>query len=140
MRTTFVAVCSLVLGVGCVENIVEVRPQAAAVKVVKEDDRPFRCTIVGDIHGVARSQDEAKARKGAENDMRNQAASLRGNYAMVEIDRAKNVGITSYQRSISGRKSPEVRREPGLKLISSAAAHPNLRPPRRHRWCASSSL
>ena len=93
--------------------MVEVRPQAAAVKVVKEDDRPFRCTIVGDIHGVARSQDEAKARKGAENDMRNQAASLRGNYAMVEIDRAKNVGITSYKEVFLGGKAIKCDENPG---------------------------
>jgi len=105
MRKTFgFMVLSIVL-VGCVtENIVEVRPAAANVKLVKEDDKPFHCKVVGDIHGTSRSTDREKARKGAEADLKNHAASLKANYVMIEIDRAGLVGTSSYSDAfLSGK-------------------------------------
>lgn len=91
---------------GCVtENIVEVRPAAAAVKLVREDDKPFRCKVVGDVHGTSRSSDREKARKGAEADLKNHAASLKANYVMVQIDRAGLVGSSSVSDAFMSGKA-----------------------------------
>ena len=87
--------CALV---GCVsEQLVEARPEAGKVTIVKDVDRPLRCKTLGDIHGRSRSEDEAKARVGAQNDLKNQAAAMKANYALVEIDRAGNVGKSTYK-------------------------------------------
>src|SRR5262249_12332801 len=82
---------SVTLVLGCVEqNIVEIKPGATSIKVVKEDDKPFRCDVLGDVHGTSRSDDKDKARQGAENDIKNQAATFKGaNYVLLEIDRNK---------------------------------------------------
>jgi uncharacterized protein YbjQ (UPF0145 family) len=81
---------------GCVsESIVEVKPAAAAIKVVKEDEKPFHCKVLGDVNGKSRSGDREKARKGAEADMKNHALALKANYVVVERENAGNVGSTS---------------------------------------------
>jgi hypothetical protein len=92
---------------GCVEqDMVEVKPEAAAIKTVKEDDKPFRCDVLGDVHGTSRSSDKEKARHGAENALKNQAATYKGaNYVLVEIDRMKQVGITSVSEAFLGGKA-----------------------------------
>ena len=92
---------------GCVEqNIVEIKPQAAAIKVVKEDDKPFRCDVLGDVHGTSRADDKDKARQGAENDIKNQASAFKGaNYVLVEIDRNKHIGTTSVNEAFLGGKA-----------------------------------
>src|SRR5450432_2866254 len=114
MRKTLVVLVSCALFSGCIaESMVEVRPQASGVKLVREDDKPFRCKIVGDVHGTSRAADEAKAHRGAENDMKNQAASLKANYAMIEIDRAKNIGTTSYKEVFLGGKALVCDENPG---------------------------
>jgi hypothetical protein len=107
MKKTFVALMSTTVLYGCVvqENIVQVLPQAAAVKLVKEDDKPLRCKVLGEIHGTSRSQDQDKAHKGAENDIKNQAAALKANYALVEIDRSGNIGSTNYREAFLGGKA-----------------------------------
>jgi hypothetical protein len=81
---------------GCVsESIVEVKPAAAAIKVVREDEKPFHCKVLGDVHGKSRSGDRDKARKGAEADMKNHALALKANYIVLERENAGNVGSTS---------------------------------------------
>lgn len=92
---------------GCVqENMVEVKPQAAAIKVVKEDDKPLRCDVLGDVHGTSRSDDKDKARQGAENDIKNEAFAFKGaNYVLVEIDRNKHVGTTQVNEAFLGGKA-----------------------------------
>jgi hypothetical protein len=98
---------SVTLALGCVEqNIVEIKPQAAAIKAVKEDEKPFRCDVLGDVHGTSRSDDKDKARQGAENDIKNQAATFKGaNYVLVEIDRTKHIGTTSVNEAFLGGKA-----------------------------------
>lgn len=92
---------------GCVqENMVDIKPEAFAIKVVKEDDKPFRCDVLGDVHGSSRSDDKDKAHQGAENDIKNQAATLKGaNYVLVEIDRNKHVGTTAVNEAFLGGKA-----------------------------------
>ena len=62
------------------------------VKVVRLDDKPFHCQVLGDIKGSSRAQDKDKARGGAENDLKNRTAALKGNYAVIETDRSNPVG------------------------------------------------
>jgi hypothetical protein len=92
---------------GCVqENMVEIKPQAAAIKAVKEDDKPLRCDVLGDVHGTSRSDDKDKARQGAENDIKNEASAFKGaNYVLVEIDRNKHIGSTTYNEAFLGGKA-----------------------------------
>ena len=78
------------------EKIVRAEPGAVEVKVVRPDDKPFRCQVLGDIQGTSRAQDKDKARGGAENDLKNRTAALKGNYAVVETDRSNPVGASSY--------------------------------------------
>jgi hypothetical protein len=81
---------------GCVtEGVVEVKPAAAAIKVVKEDEKPFHCKVLGDVNGKSRSGDREKARKGAEADMKNHALALKANYIVIERENAGNVGSTT---------------------------------------------
>ena len=96
MKKTFAFVLLLVALFGCVsENVVEVRPAGAAVKLVSEDEKPFRCKVLGDVHGTSRSSDREKARKGAEADLKNRAADLKANYVVVERQNTGNVGSTA---------------------------------------------
>jgi hypothetical protein len=82
------------------EKIVKAEPAATTVKVVRPDDKPFRCQVLGDIQGTSRAQDKDKARGGAENDLKNRTAALKGNYAVVETDRTNPVGASSYTETV----------------------------------------
>jgi hypothetical protein len=73
--------------------------------LVREDDKPFRCKVVGDVRGTSRSTDREKARKGAEADLKNNAASLKANYVVVQIDRAGRVGSTSVSDAFMAGKA-----------------------------------
>ncbi|HMI89534.1 MAG TPA: DUF4156 domain-containing protein [Polyangiaceae bacterium] len=96
----------LVVGLGAMcscsytEKIVKAQPGATEVKVVRPDDKPFHCQVLGDIQGTSRAEDKDKARGGAENDLKNRAAALKGNYALVETDRSNPVGSTSYTETV----------------------------------------
>jgi Domain of unknown function (DUF4156) len=106
MQKTLCALAVFCSFYGCVqESLVEVNPQGAAVKVVKEDERPFGCRVVGDVHGKSRSTDVDKARRGAENDLKNQAAKLKANYVVLEIDRSGHVGTSQYNDAFLGGKA-----------------------------------
>jgi hypothetical protein len=94
-RTIALLALSCALG-GCVtESIVQARPAASKVTIVNEVDKPFRCKTLADIHGTSRSTDEAKAKVGAQNDFKNQAAKFRANYAMVEAENSGNIGSST---------------------------------------------
>jgi hypothetical protein len=81
---------------GCVsESIVEIKPAGAAIKLVRQDERPFHCKDLGEVRGTSRSSDRDKARKGAEADLKNRAADLKANYVVVEKENTGNVGSTS---------------------------------------------
>jgi Domain of unknown function (DUF4156) len=87
------------------EKLVKVEPGAQDVKVVKPDDKPFRCKVLGDVQGSSRSEDKDKARSGAENDLKNRTAALKGNYAVIEADRSNPVGTTSYTETVLAGKA-----------------------------------
>jgi hypothetical protein len=105
MQKTLAFSFVLAASFGCVsESVVEVKPAAAGIKVVKEDEKPFRCKVLGDVNGKSRSGDREKARKGAENDMRNHALALKANYVVIERENAGNVGTTKTSDAfISGK-------------------------------------
>ena len=103
MKTHFVlslvalgALCSCAYS----EKVVKAEPAAANVKVVRLDDKPFHCQVLGDIKGTSRAEDKDKARSGAENDLKNRTAALKGNYAVIEMDRSNPVGATSYTETV----------------------------------------
>jgi uncharacterized protein YbjQ (UPF0145 family) len=87
------------------ESVTEIKPAAAGVKLVREDDKPFRCKVLGDVHGTSRSTDREKARKGAEAELKNNAAALKANYVVVEIDRQGMVGSSSYSDAFMAGKA-----------------------------------
>ena len=101
-RAWFV-VCALLPA--CLGNVVALQPKAQSVKIVRETDRPLRCKVLGKISGTSRSSDEKEARAGAENDFRNQAADLNGNFALVEAQRGGQVGTGSLHDSFIGGKA-----------------------------------
>jgi hypothetical protein len=82
------------------EKVVKPEPGAINVKVVRLDDKPFHCQVLGDIKGTSRAEDKDKARTGAENDLKNRTAALKGNYAVIEMDRSNPVGATSFTETV----------------------------------------
>jgi len=87
------------------ENVVEVKPAAAAVKLVKQEDKPFHCKNLGDVHGTSRSTFRENARKGAEADLKNNAAALKANYVVVEAERSGMVGSSSHTETFMAGKA-----------------------------------
>ena len=72
---------------------------------VRETDKPVDCKFLGKITGKSHADDEKEARKGAENDLRNQAAKLKANYALVENQRGGPVGTTSQREVVINGKA-----------------------------------
>jgi hypothetical protein len=102
-RTLFVA-AALALP-ACLSNVVALNPNAKAVKIVRETDRPLNCKVLGKISGTSRDNDGKLAREGAENDFRNHAAELDANFALVETDRDNRVGTSSQRDVFLGGKA-----------------------------------
>jgi hypothetical protein len=63
---------------------VKLNPQGAKVEMVSETEKPSECNFLGKITGTSHDDDAKAAREGAENDLRNQTAALKGNFAVVE--------------------------------------------------------
>jgi len=100
--TALAVLCS-----ACVtENYVVLRPEGGKIRAVRETDKPLKCTTLGDVHGTSRSQDEAKAREGAQNNIRNEAARYKGaNFVLIEIDRVKPMGTSPYREIFMAGKA-----------------------------------
>jgi hypothetical protein len=106
MRNTLALVILAGALAACVtENLVEAGPGTGKIKLVKESERPIRCQTIADVHGTSRSQSEAKARVGAENDIKNRAAALKANYVLVDVDRVKPIGTSPYREIFLGGKA-----------------------------------
>jgi len=101
-RALFVA-CFLLPA--CLSNTVALAPEAKGVTLVRESERPLHCKVLKRISGTSRSSNEASARTGAENDLRNQAAELKGNFALVENERGGPVGTSSQRDYFVGGKA-----------------------------------
>lgn len=94
------------LSVGCVFNsVAKLDPKAESVVVVHETDKPTDCKYLGKIVGRSHADSEKEARKGAENDLRNQAAKLKGNFALIENQRGGPVGTTSQREVVMNGKA-----------------------------------
>ena len=89
----------------CFGNSVALEPRAHGVTLVHESDRPLHCKALGRISGTSTSDEEKGARAGAENDFRNQAAELKGNFALVEAARGGPVGTSSERNYFIGGKA-----------------------------------
>jgi len=76
----------------CFGTVAKLQPNAKNVTVVRETDKPLHCEVLGKISGTSRSTDQKEARQGAENDFRNKAAELKGNFALIEAERGGQVG------------------------------------------------
>lgn len=90
---------------GCISNTVALEPAAAKVSIVRESERPLHCKFLGKINGTSRASDEKSARAGAENDFRNRAAKLDGNFALIEAERGGPVGTSSERDFFLGGKA-----------------------------------
>ena len=89
----------------CLSNVVALSPKAEGVKIVRESEKPLHCEVRGKISGTSRSADEKEAKSGAENDIRNQAAELDANFALVEAERHGPVGTSSQVDHFLGGKA-----------------------------------
>ena len=87
---------------GCLGGTVALSPQAKSVTLVRESDRPLHCKALGKITGSSKSTDEKLAKAGAENDFRNQAAELKANFAVVELENGGPVGTSGERKSFLG--------------------------------------
>ena len=87
------------------EKVVKAQPGTMEIKVVKVDDKPFNCKVLGEIEGRSRSEDKDKARTGAENDLKNKTLGLKGNYALIETDRSNpsSTGSTYTETVLIGK-------------------------------------
>lgn len=85
---------------GCLINsVTKLDPQASKVQLVPETEKPGECKFLGKITGTSHADDEKLAKQGAENEFRNKAAALKGNFAVVENVRGGRMGTTS-QRDV----------------------------------------
>src|SRR5690606_1367526 len=103
-RLALVLIPALVAG--CVlSNVVALEPEGKKIKLVREADKPIDCEPVASISGTSRAEEEKEARKGAENDLRNQASEYDANYAVVETERTRKAGTSPYQEVFLGGKA-----------------------------------
>jgi hypothetical protein len=85
---------------GCLMNsVTKVNPEGSKVQLVNETEKPSECKFLGKINGSSHADDEKVAKTGAENEMRNKTAALKGNFAVVETTRGGRIGTTS-QRDV----------------------------------------
>ncbi|MFZ5893190.1 MAG: DUF4156 domain-containing protein [Myxococcota bacterium] len=94
------------LSAGCVFNsVTKLDPKASHVELVREHDKPTDCKFLAKITGTSHADNEKEARKGAENDLRNQTAKLKGNFALIENQRGGPVGTTSQREVVINGKA-----------------------------------
>jgi len=93
---------------GCLfGSVKDLDPEARNVKVVRESTKPLHCKSLGNISGKSSSEDEKAARAGAENDLRNNAARLNANFALIEAERSNRVGTSSVREVFLGGEALE---------------------------------
>jgi hypothetical protein len=98
MVTRLAVVLISLAATGCVvRDVVVLEPEGKKIKLVREADKPIDCDVVAGVSGTSRAQDEKEALKGAENDLRNEAAAYEANFVVVEIERTKQAGTGPYR-------------------------------------------
>jgi hypothetical protein len=91
---------------GCLVNSVsKLDSKATNVQLVPETEKPGECKFLGKITGTSHADDEKLAKEGAENDFRNRAAKLNGNFAVVENSRGGRVGTTNQREVVINGKA-----------------------------------
>lgn len=82
---------------GCITaNVVDL--ESGADKIELDRNRPPNCDLVADVHGESRSEDEKEARKGAENDIRNQTMAVGGDHVVVEHEQNHREGTSPFTK------------------------------------------
>src|SRR5512133_1911470 len=61
-------------------SVAKLDAEAKHVQLVSDTDRPSECKFLGKITATSHADDEKLARQGAENELRNRAAELHGNF------------------------------------------------------------
>lgn len=89
MKLFLVLVMIMVVFGGCASAVL-LNPNAKSVKISKEA-APQGYEEVGEIFGKSNADDQIEAMEGAQNDLRNKAADLRGNYVVLETNNSKSV-------------------------------------------------
>ena len=101
-----VALLGAAVSGGCVfGNVTELDPEAENVKVVRESTKPVHCKVAGNISGTSRAEEVKAARAGAENAFRNGAAKVQANFALIEVERDRQVGTSPYREVFLGGKA-----------------------------------
>jgi hypothetical protein len=95
----------IALGLSGCSSVATLEPGAKSVTVVRETDRPGQCRVLGKIHGSSHAGDLKTAREGAENDLRNRAAKLKANFAMIESERTGRRGTSKSMQVVLGGKA-----------------------------------
>ena len=95
-KALVIALLGSALGACVTNNVVELKPQAAGVKIIHEEEKPFRCKDLGLVQGRSRSTKKEEAQRGAEADLKNNAAALKANYVVLDADRGGQVGSSSH--------------------------------------------
>jgi hypothetical protein len=105
MRQEWSSLVVVMLLAGCLPDVVALSPEASSVQIVHDADKPLHCDVLGKITGSSRSADAKEGQNGAENDFRNHAAELKGNFAFVEAERNGPVGTSSQKDYFLGGKA-----------------------------------
>ncbi len=101
-----IASLSAIVLCGCMfSRVKDLDPEAAGVTVVRDTDKPGECKFLGKIRGTSRSTDEKEARQGAENDLRNQAAEKKANFATIDKVGKGRVGTTDQREVVINGKA-----------------------------------
>src|SRR5512145_1877938 len=91
---------------GCLINsVTKLNPEGSKVQLVPETEKPSECKFLGKINGTSHADEEKLAKQGAENELRNKAAALKGNFAVVENVRGGRVGTTSQREVVVNGKA-----------------------------------
>ncbi|MGE5783997.1 MAG: DUF4156 domain-containing protein [Myxococcales bacterium] len=86
-------------------SVTKLDAEAKHVHLVTDTDKPSECKFLGKITATSHADDEKLARQGAENELRNRAAELRGNFAVIEQARGGRIGTTSQREVVINGKA-----------------------------------
>jgi hypothetical protein len=86
---------------GALDNKVEVRPEAEAVRLVSEIDPG--CKQLGDVFGTADAEgDQEAATRGARNDLRNKAYEMQATHVVLQTSgAARKMGVWGARHEVT---------------------------------------
>lgn len=86
-------------------SVTKLDSEAKHVQMVSETEKPSECKFLGKLTGTSHAEEEKEAKQGAENDFRNKAAELQGNFAVIENVRGGRIGTTSQREVVINGKA-----------------------------------